>query len=91
MCNYKGHYPLFPYFISDWFHFGLTEDLFDLWNVKLATENDANFYLDSLGYSFLKVPFSFTNENVGLLVASVTPNSFAKALINVVLPTPILP
>jgi len=64
MCNYKGHYPLFPYFISDWFHFGRTEDLFDLWNVKLATENDANFYSDSLGYSFLKVPFSFTNENV---------------------------
>ncbi len=64
MCTYKGHYPLFPYYISDWFHLGLTNDLFDLWDIPLATDTDAEYYSDSEGYSFFKIPFSFTTEKV---------------------------
>lgn len=38
MCMYRGHYPLFPYFISDWFHFGCTKDLLKLWNNNFISD-----------------------------------------------------
>lgn len=64
MCSSKGHYPLYPYYISDWFHFGLTKDLIDLWDVPLATSNDANYYVDNGGFNLLKIPFSYCNEGI---------------------------
>jgi len=40
MCMTKNHYRLFPYYISDWFHFGHTSDLLKLWDIKLVSQVD---------------------------------------------------
>ena len=33
-----------PYFMNDWFQFGLTTDLVNLWNIPLATQEDAEYF-----------------------------------------------
>lgn len=40
MCMYSGHYKLFPYYISDWFHFGYANDLRKLWASNLILDSD---------------------------------------------------
>ena len=40
MCMARGHYPLLPYFMSDWFNLGRTDKMKKLWQVKLISNGD---------------------------------------------------
>lgn len=45
MCISRGHYPLLPYFISDWFNLGSIEQMRALWDVKLVSNKDLDPFL----------------------------------------------
>lgn len=44
MCWSMSHAPFFTYYMSDWFQFGLTKDLVDLWDIPLASKKDAEYF-----------------------------------------------
>lgn len=44
MCWSLTHYPFFAYYISDWFHFGRTDQLLRLWSLPLASQADAAYF-----------------------------------------------
>ena len=44
MCWSMSHAPFFTYYMSDWFQFGLTKDLVDLWDIPLACTEDAEYF-----------------------------------------------
>lgn len=44
MCWSMSHSPFFTYYMSDWFQFGLTKDLVDLWDIPLAGTEDAEYF-----------------------------------------------
>ena len=48
MCMSKSHHDYFLYYISDWFHIGLREDMLKLWGVKLATQAEAEYFKNNI-------------------------------------------
>ena len=56
MCIDNSHYKLYPFNISDWFHFGHKDLFFKIWNGQLVNENFLKeFQMSKI--NFFELPF----------------------------------
>lgn len=58
MCMSKHHYPLFPFYISDWFQIGPTEILKEVWESSEIKNKEIGF---ELKHNFFNRPFRVSN------------------------------
>ena len=54
---------IYPYHIADFFQFGLTKDIYDLWNIPLATQEEADYFKNKKCSSSILKPFHFSVKN----------------------------
>lgn len=71
---------ILPYFVSDFFQFGLTEDISALWNTPLATEQEADWFKNKkYNFSILR-PFNNRTKNTWWIYSSPEQTIFCKYL-----------
>ncbi|MFL2659585.1 MAG: WavE lipopolysaccharide synthesis family protein [Alphaproteobacteria bacterium] len=69
-----------PYFVSDFFQFGLTEDISALWNTPLATEQEADWFKNKkYNFSILR-PFNNETKDTWCKYYSSEQTMFCKYL-----------
>lgn len=63
LTTFDMNYFVLPYCPADFFHFGLSTDLIDLWKTKLAIQADAKYFENKQSKSSLLKPFNLPINN----------------------------